>query len=55
MKPLHRAEVCISGILWSALTAEDVGGRMKGIAAVELADSTICEAEIHWYEAYGIR
>lgn len=27
--------------------------KMKGIATVELADSTICEAEIHWYEAHG--
>ena len=28
--------------------------KMKGIATVELADGTICEAEIHWYEAQGI-
>lgn len=28
--------------------------KMKGIATVELADGTICEAEIHWYEAHGI-
>lgn len=28
--------------------------KMKGIARVELADGTICEAEIHWYEAHGI-
>ena len=28
--------------------------KMKGIATVELADGTICEAEIHWYEARGI-
>jgi hypothetical protein len=28
--------------------------KMKGIATVELADATICEAEIHWYEAHGI-
>ena len=28
--------------------------KMKGIATVELADSTICEVEIHWYEAHGI-
>jgi hypothetical protein len=27
---------------------------MKGIATVELADGTICEAEVHWYEAHGI-
>ncbi len=27
---------------------------MKGIATVELADGTISEAEIHWYEAHGI-
>jgi len=28
--------------------------KMKGIATVELADGTTCEAEIHWYEAHGI-
>jgi hypothetical protein len=28
--------------------------KMKGIATVQVADSTICEAEIHWFEAHGI-
>ena len=28
--------------------------KIKGIATVELADGTICEAELHWYEAVGI-
>ena len=28
--------------------------KMKGIATVRLADGTICEAEIHWFEAHGI-
>jgi len=28
--------------------------KMKGIATVKLADGTICEAEIHWFEAHGI-
>ena len=28
--------------------------KMKGRATVELADGTICESEIHWYEAHGI-
>jgi hypothetical protein len=28
--------------------------KMKGSATVELADGTICEAEIHWFEAHGI-
>jgi hypothetical protein len=27
---------------------------MKGIALVNLADGTVIEAEIHWYEAHGI-
>jgi hypothetical protein len=27
---------------------------MKGIATVRLADGTIWEAEIHWFEAHGI-
>jgi len=28
--------------------------KLKGIATVCLSDGTICEAEIHWYEAHGI-
>jgi hypothetical protein len=28
--------------------------KLKGIATVELADGTICEAEIHWFEAHSI-
>ena len=28
--------------------------KMKGIATVQLADGTICEAEIHWFEAHGM-
>jgi hypothetical protein len=28
--------------------------KMKGIATVRLADGTIYEAEIHWFEAHGI-
>ena len=28
--------------------------KMKGVAKVELEDGTICEAEIHWFEAHGI-
>jgi hypothetical protein len=28
--------------------------KMKGIATVKLSDGTICEAELHWYEAHGI-
>ena len=28
--------------------------KMKGIATVQLADGTISEAEIHWFEAHGI-
>ncbi len=28
--------------------------KMKGIETVRMADGTICEAEIHGYEAHGI-
>jgi hypothetical protein len=28
--------------------------KLKGFAKVELGDGTICQAEIHWYEAHGI-
>lgn len=34
------------------------GGRLwrklKGTADVQLADGTICHAEVHWYEAHGV-
>ena len=34
------------------------GGRhwrkLKGTAAVKLADGTMCYAEVHWYEAHGV-
>jgi hypothetical protein len=28
--------------------------KLKGTARVELADGTICYAEVHWYEAHGV-
>jgi hypothetical protein len=28
--------------------------KLKGIATVQLANGTICDAEIHWYEAHGV-
>jgi hypothetical protein len=28
--------------------------KLKGMATVCLSDGTICEAEIHWYEAHGM-
>jgi len=28
--------------------------KLKGIATIRLADGTIYEAELHWYEAHGI-
>jgi len=28
--------------------------KLKGIAMIRLADGTICEAEVHWYEGHGI-
>ena len=28
--------------------------KMKGMAKVRLADGTVCDAEIHWFEAHGI-
>ena len=28
--------------------------KVKGIGTVKLSDGTICEAELHWYEAHGI-
>ena len=28
--------------------------KMRGMTTVRLADGTICEAEIHWFEAHGV-
>ena len=28
--------------------------KLKGNASIRFSDSTMCEAEIHWYEAHGI-
>jgi hypothetical protein len=28
--------------------------KVKGVATVQLPDGTVCEAEIHWFEAHGI-
>jgi hypothetical protein len=28
--------------------------KVKGWATVRLADGTICEAELHWFEAHGL-
>lgn len=28
--------------------------KLKGRARVRLPDGTLCEAEVHWYEAHGI-
>jgi uncharacterized protein with ACT and thioredoxin-like domain len=28
--------------------------KIKGRATVKLADGTVCEAEIHWFEAHGV-
>ena len=28
--------------------------KMKGMALVRLADGTVCQSEIHWFEAHGI-
>ena len=28
--------------------------KLKGIATVSLSDGSICQAELHWYEAHGI-
>ena len=28
--------------------------KLKGVAVVRLPDGTICQAEVHWYEAHGI-
>ena len=28
--------------------------KLKGRATIRLPDGTVCEAELHWYEAHGI-
>ena len=33
---------------------QDESRKLKGIASISLNDGSICEAELHWYEAHGI-
>jgi hypothetical protein len=28
--------------------------KLKGIAMVRLPDGTVCQGEVHWYQAHGI-
>jgi hypothetical protein len=28
--------------------------KLKGIATIVLEDGSVCQAELHWYEAHGI-
>jgi hypothetical protein len=28
--------------------------KLKGVATIQLEDGTVCNAELHWYEAHGI-
>ena len=28
--------------------------KLKGIATIKLSDGTVCQAELHWYEAHGV-
>lgn len=41
----------------NALKAKFGGKRwrkLKGVATVRLLDGSICQAELHWYEAHGV-
>ncbi len=28
--------------------------KLKGVATIRLPDGTVCQAELHWYEAHGV-
>jgi len=28
--------------------------KCKGVASVRLPDGSVCQAEVHWYEAHGV-
>jgi len=28
--------------------------KLKGMAMIRLPDDTICDAEVHWYDAHGV-
>ena len=28
--------------------------KLKGVASVRFSDGTMCQVEVHWYEAHGI-
>lgn len=45
IRDLHRLKAAYGGRNWR---------KCKGVAKVEPADGTVCDAEIHWYEAYGV-
>jgi hypothetical protein len=50
----HPERVCGIAIVWTRQYGGGKWRKMKGIATVELSDGTICEAELHWYEAHGV-
>lgn len=45
IRDLHRLERMFGRANWR---------KLKGFASVRLADGTMAEAEVHWYEAHGI-
>jgi len=51
--------IAVGSSIWEIARLRRVYGlgrwrKLKGIATVRLSDGTICEAEVHWYEAHGI-
>ena len=55
MSKSSRLEEPCEIVAGSTASMEQASGRkMKGMATVKLSDGTICEAELHWYEAHGI-
>jgi hypothetical protein len=45
IRELNRLKATYGGRHWR---------KCKGVAKAEFADGTICDVELHWYEAHGI-
>ena len=57
--PWHVTTMASGGSVRDARRLQRVHGpgrwrKRKGVAIVRLPDGSLCEAEVHWYEAHGV-
>ena len=53
-RQLRRGRVFVYDAIFEHSYGKGRWRKMKGFGTVQFPDGTICEAEIHWYEASGI-